>query len=613
MSQKFSKDVLPISYSNFPDMVEPGDNIFVGRYLVSGADASSLYLRVDSATETTVTCTAQSSAVLSGLLTVFHTERSDGSVANQQNDLPPLTDYDKAALRELAREYDIDFVSLSYCREGDDVDETRAFLHSIGSASTKIIAKCETRQSLFHFRSILNTADGIIISRGNLGLDVPPEKMAIVQKSMISACIVMGKPSLITRVVDTMIVGPRPTRAEATDIANAVLDGVDGILLGAETYRGTYAIEAVKTTVAIAREAEAAFDHKAHFDYLGSEMSQFAAGEGSEGLTARAIRDDILRNASTASLQSEIQQFSLVAGMIPKQLQAANPSTATVANVANSASGTETLDRLSKLEAVASSAVRAADKVGASMIIVVTQHGSAAALVAKYRPAVPIMTLVVPYLKRDGLHWKLEGRSAARQALLTSGLMPVLAAPTPNPGQGESLIEEALVLAVNQGVVQPDDHVVTISRAGAAEFMLKIVSVNETGTGIKQIRPKSLLNILRGHGQQVPAELFDDLEEQVEEEAEANGQITVQDVAEVEANGEVAPGAVMAGGLPPGRQPSMTITGRPELSRGSVLMGHGNQALFLQSSPSAGKAPSLARLSSATPRKSGSNNNNNNA
>lgn len=562
-----------MSYSRFPDMVEPGDDIFVGRYLVSGADASSLYLRVDSATETTVTCTAQSGAVLAGLLTVFHTERSDSSVANQQNDLPPLTEHDKAALRELVAEFDLDFVSLSYCRESDDVDQVRAFLHSIGSSATKIVAKCETRQSLFNFKSILAAADGIIISRGNLGLDVAPEKMAVVQKAMISTCLVMGKPSLITRVVDTMIVSPRPTRAEATDIANAVLDGVDGILLGAETYRGKYAIEAVQTTVAICREAEAAFDHHAHFDHLAAETALTAA-DGP--LAARAARDDMLRNLSVNSLQSEAQHAATLTASLPRHLAAAAVGSA--GGGSGSVAGTETLDRLSKLEAVASSAVRAADKVGASMIIVVTQHGSAAALVAKYRPAVPIMTLVVPYLKRDGLHWKLEGRSAARQALLTSGLMPVLAAPTPNPGQGDSLIEEAVLLAVNQGVVKPHDHVVTISRAGATEFMLKIVSVNESGSGLKHIRPKSLLNILRGHGQPVPPELLD------------------EDEAAAEANGDAAEAdAVMVGASPPGRQAS---TGRPELSRGSVLMGHGNAALVL-----GGGAPSLGRASSS-PRKS---------
>jgi pyruvate kinase len=98
--------------------------------------------------------------------------------------------------------------------------------------------------------------------------------------------------------------------------------------------------------------------------------------------------------------------------------------------------------------------------------------GTTAAMVAKYRPVMPILTLVVPYLKRDGLKWKLEGRHAARQALLTSGLMPMLAAPTPSAG--ESLIEEAVQLALAQGWVERDDHVVVLSRSQADEVMVKV-------------------------------------------------------------------------------------------------------------------------------------------
>ncbi|KFM25913.1 Pyruvate kinase, cytosolic isozyme [Auxenochlorella protothecoides] len=504
-SQAFSASLFPISYPGLPAMVEPGDNLFVGRYLVSGADASSLYMRVEAADETSITCTALSGAVLSGLLTVFHTERSSEGLANKQNDLPLLTAYDREAVASLAADFDVDFLSLSYCRDAEDVESARAFLSSVGSGHTKVLAKCETRQSLFAFKQLVRAADGIIISRGNLGLDVPPEKMAMIQKSMISTCVVLNKPVLITRVVDTMIDTPRPTRAEATDIANAVLDGADGFLLGAETYRGKYALETVRTVCAIAREAEAAFDHAAHFDHLVDEGGRLAA-EGE----AHASRVDMMRN-----LQSVLS------------------------------GGSGGAARLSKLEAIASSAVRAADKVRAAMIIVVTQTGRAAGLVAKYRPAMPIMTLVVPYLKREGLRWRLEGRSSARQALLTSGLMPVLAAPTPSAG--ESLLEEAVVLAVRQGMLAPEDHVVTVSRTGVGEYMIKIVSVNEFGSGIKHIRPKSLLTILRGQGQNVPDE----------EEGEEGEQ-------------------------------------RESVSRGSsILLGTGNESLVLHTP--AGPAPSRTR------------------
>jgi pyruvate kinase len=96
--------------------------------------------------------------------------------------------------------------------------EAREFLDDLGMTNTKILAKLQTRQSLLNFRGILAEADGIVLSRGNLGLDVPPEKMAIVQKQLISSCNLLGKPVVVTRVLDSMINNPRPTRAEATGV-----------------------------------------------------------------------------------------------------------------------------------------------------------------------------------------------------------------------------------------------------------------------------------------------------------------------------------------------------------------------------------------------------------
>ena len=93
----------------------------------------------------------------------------------------------------------------------------------------------------------------------------------MIQKAMAITAAILGKPAIITRVCDSMVGIPRPTRAEATDIANAVLDGVDGILLCAETYRGKYGVETVKTAVAICREAEAVYDHENHFEHLAME------------------------------------------------------------------------------------------------------------------------------------------------------------------------------------------------------------------------------------------------------------------------------------------------------------------------------------------------------
>eukprot|EP00191_Tetraselmis_sp_GSL018_P014592 CAMPEP_0177587594 /NCGR_PEP_ID=MMETSP0419_2-20121207/5743_1 /TAXON_ID=582737 /ORGANISM="Tetraselmis sp., Strain GSL018" /LENGTH=602 /DNA_ID=CAMNT_0019077671 /DNA_START=248 /DNA_END=2054 /DNA_ORIENTATION=+ len=266
-----SSELLPVTFPGFPSMCQIGDEIFIGRYLVTGAESASCYARVVDVSDTDIVCELESDASMSGLLTIFHVERSSHSVSNLQNTLPALMESDIEALRQLKDEFDIDWLCLSYARSAQDVLDARQILDELGMADTEIMAKVETRQALLEFKNILRHADGIIISRGNIGLDVQPEKMCLVQKTIISACNVVGKPVCITRVVDTMANTPRPTRAEATDVANAVLDGVDGILLGAETLRGKYPVETVKCVTSIAIQAEKNFDHQKHFEFLMDE------------------------------------------------------------------------------------------------------------------------------------------------------------------------------------------------------------------------------------------------------------------------------------------------------------------------------------------------------
>jgi pyruvate kinase len=485
--------VFPVTYPKFPAMCQEGDSIFVGRYLVTGAENSSLFLEVEEVNATEVICLAKNGCHLDGLLTIFHQERSTEGLSNLQNDLPCLTDFDRQAIQVLASEFEVDFISLSYCRSPEDLNEAREFLTSIGQDHTKVIAKCETRQSLMNFRSLAHSSDGVIISRGNLGLDVNVEKMAMVQKAMASTCAILGKPVIITRVCDTMVSTPRPTRAEATDIANAVLDGVDGILLGAETYRGKYGVETVSTAVAICREAEDVFDHENHFEHLAveSEYTLMATKDANDVDTDAAPGRGLNRTLSQTSFSSEAN--------IGFAFSSANLTR--VGSGQRLGQGGGHVSYSQKLESIAGAAVKTADKVGAALIIVVTYSGKTASLVAKYRPQQPIMTLVVPYLKRDGMKWVLEGRSTARQSLITYGLMPVLAAPAPSAGEG--LIEEAVVMAVQNGVVKPHDHVVVLSRTEKKEFILKVVTVDGAGAGILNIRPKSLLELLKATGQHV--------------------------------------------------------------------------------------------------------------
>lgn len=548
-----TNELLPVTYPKFPAMCQPGDQIFLGRYLVTGADDSSVFLEVEEATPTEVICRAKTNAKLDGLLTVFHQERSMEGLSNLQNDLPVLTDFDKQAIQILSSEFEVDFLSLSYCRSVEDVLDAREFLRSIKQDAMQVVAKCETRQSLLNYRNIVEAADGIIMSRGNLGHDVLPEKIAMIQKAMISTCAILGKFSIVTRVVDTMIKTPRPTRAEATDIANAVLDGVDAIMLGAETYRGQYPVECITTVAQICRASEEVFDHHNHFEHLASEAEYFIGGGDEDPELPR--HKSMQRSMSHGSLASE--------GMA-----GANGYAMSLASLPRVSSGGQVNQHI-KLESMASGVVKAADKVNAALIVVVTHTGKTANMVARFRPAMPILTLVVPYLKRDGLKWSLEGRSSARQALLVSGLMPVLAAPSSNSGEG--LIEEAVSLAASSGLLKAHDRVAVLSRRGT-DYLIKIVSMDELGQGIKLIRPpKSLLDILQACGC-------------IEEDEDA------QMVAAATDNG-LSPTPT-----PVGTGPG-TVLRRPSLARTSVLVSSKADALVFQ-------AAELSKVTSSrrTPR-----------
>eukprot|EP01024_Parvocaulis_polyphysoides_P060856 TRINITY_DN6676_c0_g1_i5.p1 TRINITY_DN6676_c0_g1~~TRINITY_DN6676_c0_g1_i5.p1 ORF type:complete len:454 (+),score=90.32 TRINITY_DN6676_c0_g1_i5:27-1364(+) len=278
-----SSEILPITYANFSQMLEKNDIVYVGRYLVTGMETGALFLEVQEVKDEDVICVARNTTVLEGLLTVIHQERSESRIDNIQNKLPLLSERDIEYLTKLSKEFEIDFVSLSYARNAKDIIDARRFLDSMGLENTKIFAKIATRKALFNFQSILEECDGVICSRGNLGLDCIPQKMAVIQKNMVSMCNIIGKPVFITRVVDSMVKGPRPTRAEATDVANAVLDGIDGIILGAETVRGKFAVESVKTVLGICRQAELVFDHEGHFEHLAME-AQAIEEEGTYSL-----------------------------------------------------------------------------------------------------------------------------------------------------------------------------------------------------------------------------------------------------------------------------------------------------------------------------------------
>ncbi|XP_022857501.1 pyruvate kinase 1, cytosolic-like [Olea europaea var. sylvestris] len=248
LDKEATSNLLPINFGGLSKAVKPGDTIFIGQYLFSGSETTSVWLEVTEVKEEDVVCMIKNSATLAVSLYTLH-------VSQIRIDLPTLTDKDKEVISTWGVRNNIDFLSLSYTRHAEDVRHAREFLSNLGDLSqTQIFAKIENVEGLTHFDEILQEADGIILSRGNLGIDLPPEKVFLFQKAAVYKCNMAGKPAVVTRVVDSMTDNLRPTRAEATDVANAILDGSDAVLLGAETLRGLYPVDTISVVGKICAE-----------------------------------------------------------------------------------------------------------------------------------------------------------------------------------------------------------------------------------------------------------------------------------------------------------------------------------------------------------------------
>ncbi len=166
-----------------------------------------------------------------------------------------LTDKDKADI-EFGIKNRVDFIALSFVRKADDIRELRAILEK-GGSSAQIIAKIETPQALKNLDEILEVADGIMVARGDLAIEIPAEDVPLAQKRIIRKCNSMGKPVITaTQMLESMINNPVPTRAEVSDIANAIIDGTDAIMLSEETTLGDHPIEAVKVMTKVALRVE---------------------------------------------------------------------------------------------------------------------------------------------------------------------------------------------------------------------------------------------------------------------------------------------------------------------------------------------------------------------
>lgn len=237
--------IASITYKELPKDIKKGDSILI--------DDGLIELKVESVAGDEI----HTKVVNGG----FIKSKKGVNVPNVKLRLPSLTEKDVADLKFGVKE-DIDFVAASFVRTKEDVLNIRSVLESEGMYNIQIISKIENKEGLENIDDIIEVSDGIMVARGDLGVEIPTEEVPIVQKEIIKKCNLKGKPVITaTQMLDSMIRNPRPTRAEANDVANAVLDGSDAIMLSGETASGAYPVEAVKTMAKIARAMEGSIDY----------------------------------------------------------------------------------------------------------------------------------------------------------------------------------------------------------------------------------------------------------------------------------------------------------------------------------------------------------------
>ncbi|KAL9386159.1 hypothetical protein Peur_019283 [Populus x canadensis] len=354
-SLKGDENMICMSYKKLAEDVQPG-------MVILCADGTISFTVLSCDTEAgLVRCRCENSAVLG--------ERKNVNLPGVIVDLPTLTEKDKEDILAWGVPNKIDMIALSFVRKGSDLVEVR-----------KLLGK--------HAKNIL------LMSK----------------KVMIYKCNIQGKPVVTaTQMLESMMKAPRPTRAEATDVANAVLDGTDCVMLSGETAAGAYPELAVQTMAKICVEAESTLDY-----------------------------GDVFKRTTKHS-------------PVP----------------------------MSPLESLASSAVRTANSVQASLILVLTRGGSTAKLMAKYRPGLPILSVVVPEIQTDSFDWSCSDEAPARHSLIFRGLVPVLYAGSAKASHAETTEEAldfALQLAKGKGLCRTGDPVVALHRVGTAS-VIKIINV----------------------------------------------------------------------------------------------------------------------------------------
>lgn len=235
-----------LTFPSLPQKVKKGDCIFL-------ADGT-LELKVKDFNSTDIICRI----VRGGKLT----SHQGVNIPNISMDIPSLTEKDYQDIL-FGIKNKVDFIGLSFIRRAEDVLKVRKILKENKAEEISLIAKIEKKEAVDNLKEIIETSDGIMVARGDLGVEIPLENVPLVQKNIIKKCNFVGKPVITaTQMLISMMSNPRPSRAEVTDVANAILDGTDAIMLSEETAVGNYPLEAVETMNKIALRIEKAIDYE---------------------------------------------------------------------------------------------------------------------------------------------------------------------------------------------------------------------------------------------------------------------------------------------------------------------------------------------------------------
>ena len=315
-----NREKIAVNYANLGNDLRQGDTVLLDDGLIA--------LTVKSTDGKEIVCEVLNNGSLG--------EKKGVNLPNTHITMPFLFEHDKKDLL-FGIERGVDFVAASFTRNRQDVMDIRNFLDENGGKEIQIIAKIENQEGLDNFEDILEVADGIMVARGDLGVEIPAQEVIFAQKHIIRRCNQMGKIVITaTQMLDSMMKNPRPTRAEAGDVANAILDGSDAVMLSGESAKGKYPVEAVTTMATICKRTDSEVQPRMHTMQDGVTVTDAvcqSAVEASENLrvpliivateqsnSPRAIRKFFPR-ANILALTPHMKtarQLCLVRGVVPQ-------------------------------------------------------------------------------------------------------------------------------------------------------------------------------------------------------------------------------------------------------------------------------------------------------